>query len=77
MGYNRISSVRFTERMVELLAEVEHVARSVFNSKKKAITLAGFLIAYTLAFDFECKGTKFGQNIQIMDTLSKDLILFS
>jgi len=42
--------------MIELLAEVEHVARSVFNSKKKAITLAGFLIAYTLAINFECKG---------------------
>lgn len=77
MGTTRISSERFTERMVELLAEVEHVARSVYNSKKKAITLAGVLIAYTLAFDFECKGTKFGHNIQIMDTFSKDLTLFS
>lgn len=66
MGYNRISSVRFTERMVELLAEVEHVARSVFNSKKKAITLARFFIAYTLAINFECKGTIFSCTNQIL-----------
>lgn len=36
-----------------------------FNSKKKAITLAGFLIAYTLAINFECKGTKFSSNDKI------------
>jgi hypothetical protein len=35
MGYNRISSVRFTERMIELLAEVEHVARSVLTVRKR------------------------------------------
>lgn len=77
MGYNRISSVRFTERMVELLAEVLNMCSLSFNSKKKAITLAGFLIAYTLAINFECKGKENIWKVKIFFPFSKDLILFS